>query len=487
MDFVKLIFHNKSKILIALMMGILVLGILARIFSWSDFLFYDDSYAYALGGKFFAESLNFSGNMGAMGSSFLFPIYKSGYAIFSSLFTGIGIDPILAGKIISLGSSLLSTYLFYLLGKKLLEKKQNLLSLALFGISFVAVAVSTLVLSESLAVVLILAVILLILSGRFLPVLGGIIYFLAILTRPELALLLPAFLFLSWRNKNLIWFGSGLGVSVIAGITFAYFAGIDLSLIWKSALELLQGNFALKFTGIKTLLFFDYIIFVLGIFGWFLLKNKSLKIFLALWILPLFLVYLPRDQFRFYALIIPALALTSGIGVWKIWGKIISFKKKWLIWVSVVASIILFGLQVFYIFRPWHPAVSYERAETLELQSALNKNSLPKEYVLASIAPEPIFLETGSSVLRIEAKNLRGSIEKFPEKIALVWDQALLTQLPDLAQKIDLAMAGNTFTFFRVDIPYYYKGDKINPQSPVKIYLMTKEQLLALIATNQLT
>ncbi len=278
-------------------------------------------------------------------------------------------------------------------------------------------------------------------------------------------------------------------------LTVVLFLGIIIALgfIYYFGFPQYYLNFSAFINFVKV----DFLAGILGIIGLFYLfkKDRNIFIFFLLIFLPLFLIYYPRSDFRFFIHLLLVLIPASAILLIEIY-KIIRIKiervRSPILYISSIFAIIfvfsfLFLLQTSQAaYRKWLPPVSYEKQMSLQLAGVVKEKNISSDVIILTYHIEPCYIDTGLSSWQIKKEK-----PYIPEEVSLqrpllvIIDEGMWDQRPEFSQFAEYSLKPYNISEFKIDVPYYHGRYHYWSDRPVKVYLVEdKEILFKLLITN---
>lgn len=271
----------------------------------------------------------------------------------------------------------------------------------------------------------------------------------------------------------------------------AQFYGIlvILSLLLCFVIPLIAGrayNWQASWFTLRT----DFIVIVFGIIGLILLFKKDFykALFSYLFIFPLFAVYFSfggGGDFRHINLILPILTILAAFTIWQILGILKKWldKKKGLNYKFSLFGILLiigllFYLQFYQDWKPWHSLISYEKEVGQSVKKIIDQENISSNAVLISSFPEAHYLYTDLSTW--EQKNEKPFLDKSisgDQEIILVIDEGTRDKYPILAEIADKNLKQYALKSILSTVKYQYGSNIWWPKRLTTIYRLKAGEL----------
>jgi hypothetical protein len=452
---VKTLVSKLSNSDLAIALSLTAIGAALRLQAQGGTLLYPDSYQFLLLAKGLVEGSPVSPLMGADGDTWAIPFYKLGYAVFSAPLVGIGLSPRSAGEIVSFVAGCASVpaiyYTLVISGRSRVAAIGGAVAMAL---SFSAAGWSRFVMAESLAICLAAFTLLLAtLTGyrrsHFFAICTAIVGAIMVLVRMELVILIPVALVLSrnhyvrdWRFERRYLITPFLVAFVILAIVLAWLAqhvaeAFTLNpefYVRASIARIVDGqeSGSRGLYGLWSFIRHEPLLLTLGATAFLAeLRSKKLALDPMYWgIALLLLVAIPRNDVRFFASLIPVLALVAGRGA-VVWWHLLERAAR-LPSVAAAASltglmflmaVMIGGAQVNASLSDWHLTESYEAQAIGLLEGRLEMMDITPD-VICSYSPEAYYLLTGRSSRRLTQQGLSSCLDdRLDESMLLVIDE----------------------------------------------------------------
>ena len=430
---------------IAAAAALTLLGALVRLNAQDGILLYPDSYQFLLVIRGLAEGIPINAAMGAGGDVWSAPFYRLGYPILASPLQLALRDPEAAAQALSLAAGTATIPVVYLLTRLALRSRAAAIGAGLVAtLSFSLATWSNFVMPEATAVFLLtLSMLLAYLAGRSqqaMTVAAALATALLILVRFEMILAVPsllAFIVLGARQAR----GNPLPLvrvylMSLAGLIFAFvlalwwafgdvMSGFSLNPISffhahfvESTADAQQGAPALS--SLRDFLDRDPLLILAGGIGLMLALRRRREQRWALWlqVLPLFPLYVLRNDMRYFVLLTPALAYASGLAFGEAWAALshlaTSQRAAPALAVSTATSLALVALmfwQTDLTNDTWHASQNYEYAAATEVDKRLANLDLSEQPILCAHYAEAYYYVTELPTRRADADALAACLD----------------------------------------------------------------------------
>jgi hypothetical protein len=446
----------------ALVAGLTLLAVLIRLGAQHGILLYPDSYQFLLVIRGLAEGLPLDAAMGVGGDAWSAPFYRLGYPVLAfPLYPVLG-DAEAAGRALSFAAGIATIPMVYLLARLAIGSRAAAIGAGLLlSVSFSLATWSKFVMPESTAVFLLtLSMLLAFLAGRggarTLGAAAALASAVLILVRFEMILVVPsllAFIALGARQGrgNLLPIArvylaslAGLVVAFALGLWWAF--GDVVSALSLDPVGFLHAHFvesttdahqeALALSGLRDFLDRDPLLVLTGGVGLALVLRWRREHRWALWlqVLPLFLLYVLRNDMRYFSLLAPALAYAGGLAFAEAWGALsrlaTSQRTAPALAVSTAASLGLVALvswQMDLTNDTWHPSQNYEYAAATEVDKRLADLDLSERPTLCAYYAEVYYYVTELPTRRANVDALAACLDNdgHAEPVLLIVDAPL--------------------------------------------------------------
>ncbi len=431
---------------LAMAAALTLLGALVRLNAQDGILLHPDSYQFLLVIKGLSGGLPLHGSLGAGGDAWAIPFYRIGYPFLAFPIYLFSRDPQVAAKALSFAAGTATVPAVYFLALLVLRSRAAAVGAGLaLALSFSAAAWSNFVMSEATAAfVLTLAMLLAYVGGRSgsraTVAAAALAAAFLVLVRFELILAMPslvALMALGTRRRQ-----GNLGPVVktylasMAGLLIAF----DLALWWAAG-DVMSGfslnpaqlfsehvvhptataqESALVFSGLHDFLKQEPLLVVGGAAGLLLATRWRSEYRWALWlqIVPLLLFYLPRNDMRYFAMLVPALALGAGLALHEAWELLSRFVASRpavpALALSGACSLSLLGLAVWQADLtgdPWHASKSYEYTAATEVEERLADSGLSGQTTLCAYYAEAYHFVTGMPTRRPNGEDVSACLD----------------------------------------------------------------------------
>jgi hypothetical protein len=408
---------------LAVAAALTLLGALIRLNAQDGILLNPDSYQFLLVIKGLSNGLPLDASLGVGGDAWSIPFYRVGYPFLAFPLYVFTRDPQGAAQALSFAAGTATIPAVYLLALLVLRSRAAAIGAGLaLAFSFSAAAWSNFVMPEATAVFLLtLAMLSAYLAGRSgsrpMVVAAALVAALLVLVRFELILAvasLVAFMALGARHRQpSLW---PIAKTYLAS-TAAFLVALDLALWWvagdvMSGFDLNPSRFfgdhfvdsttaahenALVFAGFHDFLSQEPLLVIGGGAGLLLATRwrPEYRLALLLQVVPLLVVYLPRNDMRYFALLLPALTLGAGLICREAWEAFLRFVASQralpALAASAVCSVVVLGLagwQLDLTNDTWHATSSYEYTAATEVDERLTDSGLSAQTTLCAYYAE---------------------------------------------------------------------------------------------------
>ncbi len=509
---------NSWKIFI--LVGIITLfGMVVRINSLSPYLFYPDSYVQIIVAHNISDYGSVIGLLGDKGM--LYPDFfgwtRPVYPLLILLFGFIFQNTILVAKYISFFAGVLTIPLAFLfISKALKSKTTGVIASILLCISYNHAIWGGFVLSDTVGVFFLTLFLYFLFKyldlesnfGEYADLTAGALFAVAVLSRYEYFIILPAVIYLFWAKslslkqlgiKILNFTGGGALVFSIAYYFLSPFS-IDSSRSAEQIGGFVSSLGGLDLTAIKGFVISDPIIAIAGLLGlvWMLnaKEDRTLATFTLFSIIPLELLYYqtnPEMQ-RYFVHLLPFLIIPASYAISQAYTYIVglpSAKK------SIIALFFIIGLgaQLYYTYIGLHgkdQELWFTQGYEEKASEAVNKSieaTTDRDHILIASFPEPYYLFTKFSIQSIADSFpfVFISPEYDTKYVYIVEDEGMRKIFPNftefletaLRSKVQAGVEGREITTLPVDAIYRYRTE-IQPVSlPIVIYKLKLGDLKA--------
>ncbi|MDP2950340.1 MAG: glycosyltransferase family 39 protein, partial [Chloroflexota bacterium] len=394
---------------LAVAAALTLLGALIRWGAQDGIFLHPDSYQFLLTLKGLAQGPPLADALGPGGDAWSIPFYRLGYPLLAFPVYLLTRDPELAAKALSFVAATATIPTVYFLALLTLRSRAAAVGAGLaVALSFSSAAWSRFVMPEATAAFLLaLAMLLAYLAGRSgrptpFATCAALAAALLVLVRLELILAVPSlavFLAIGARHSQrslrpvlrtylasvaalLVAFAAALwwmAGDVISGFSLNPASFLSDYLL-KPTAEAHEGT--LVFTGLHDFLNQEPLLVISGGLGLLLATRWRPEYRWALWlqVAPLFVVYLLRNDMRYFAILVPALAFAAGLIFREAWAFLARFSADRdrgaapALALSGAFSVVLLGLalwQVDLTDDTWHASGSYEYAAARAVEGRL--------------------------------------------------------------------------------------------------------------------
>lgn len=499
--------RKASNVFIILGLALLV-GFFVRYSALSSYIFYPDGYVQII----VAENIkNFGGVIGTLGNGGMLypdffgwtrPIYPILILVFDFFYGNI----IPSARTVSFLLGLFAIPLAYLYVRKALTSKlAGCVGAILLAISWNHAVWGGYILSDTTGVFFLLLFLVCFFSitrsqseiGDYKEILIGVVFFLAILSRYEYALLVIPVLYLLYnsvenRKQFIVRF-----FNILAGafLTFSVFY------YWLSPFSIASGATSqvgsllsslgtLNLTALTKFVLTDPIIFFFGICGlfWMFYKNemRHLAVFSAFSILLLEIIYyqINPEMQRYFVHLIPFILLPASYFAVVITEQI-NINSKKMAYIIIPLIMLVFGWQIYYTYVGLHKEddgiwfmAGYEELASKRFALDNAETATQNSIVIASF-PEPYFLFNRQSTQSITDSHPFIYISGVPSNtlIYIVEDEGMRKVFPVFTKFLDSEMQDKITYTFPIDAMYRYGGDIESVYDPVIVYIISLNDL----------
>lgn len=430
---------------LAIAAALTLLGALVRLSAQDGILLHPDSYQFLLVIRGLAEGIPLDAAMGAGGDAWSAPFYRLGYPILAFPLHLILADAEAAAQALSLAAGTATVPVAYLLARLALGSRAAAIGAGLVAaLSFSLATWSNFVMPEATAVFLLtLSMLLAYLAGRggqTLAAAAALTTALLVLVRFEMILAVPsllAFIALGARQGRgnplplvRVYLASLAGLIVAFALALSWTFGHVMSGFSLNLASSLQAHFvestadahqgAPALSGLRDFLDRDPLLILAGAMGLTLALRRRREQCWALWlqVLPLFPLYVLRNDMRYFALLTPALAYASGLAFGEAWAALSRFATSQraapALAVSAATSLALVALvfwQTDLTNDTWHASQNYEYAAATDLDKRLADLDLSEQPILCAYYAEAYYYVTELSTRRADIDALAACLD----------------------------------------------------------------------------
>jgi len=414
---------------LAVAAALTLLGALIRLTAQDGILLNPDSYQFLLVIKGLSHGVPLDASLGVGGDAWSIPFYRVGYPFLAYPLYVFTHDPEGAAKALSFAAGTATVPAVYFLALLVLRSRAAAIGAGLaLTLSFSAAAWSNFVMPEATAALLLAVSMLSAYLGgrsgsRAVVAVAALAAALLVLVRFELILVIPslvAFMTLGARHRQRsLWPLAKTYLASMAGLLLVF----DLALWWvagdvMSGFDLNPSRFfsdhfvdsttaahenALVFAGFHDFLNQEPLLAIGGGAGLLLATRWRPECRWALWlqVVPLLVVYLPRNDMRYFALLVPALALGAGLvcrEAWELLSRYVASRPAVPAFaLSGACSLALLGLalwQVDLTSDTWHASRSYEYTAATGVEERLGASGLWGQTTLCAYYAEAYYFVT---------------------------------------------------------------------------------------------
>jgi hypothetical protein len=423
-----------------------LLAAIIRLNTQDGILLNPDSYQFLLVIKALGHSVPLDASLGAGGDAWSIPFYRIGYPFLASPIYALTRDPESAAKALSFAAGTATVPAAYVLARLVLQSRTAAVASGLaLAISFSAAAWSNFIMPEATAAFLLtLAMLSAYLAGRsgstLMVAVAALVTTLLVLVRFELTVAVPslvAFMALGACRSGLgLWPLAKRYLACAAGFLIAF----DLAL-WLVAGDVMSGfdlnpfrmfgdhfvdststahENALVFAGFHDFLNQEPLLAFIGGAGLLVAMRwrPEYRWPLLLQVVLLLIVYIPRNDMRYFALLTPALALGVGLfsrEAWEIFSRFVAKQRAApALAASGVCSVALLSLAVWQAdltTDTWHATNSYEYTAATEVDERLADSSLSTRTTLCAYYAEAYYFVTGLPTRRLSDDDLSACLD----------------------------------------------------------------------------
>ena len=445
----------------ALVAGLTLLAVLIRLSAQDGILLYPDSYQFLLVIRGLGEGIPLDAAMGAGGDAWSAPFYRLGYPILAFPLHLVLGDAEAAAQSLSFAAGTATVPVVYLLARLALGSRAAAIGAGLVAaVSFSLATWSNFVMPEATAVFLLtLSMLLAYLAGRGAQAMApaaALTTALLILVRFEMILAVPsllAFIALGARQGRgdplplvHLYLASLAGLIVAFALALRWAFGDVMSGLSLNPVSLLEAHFvdstadahqgAPALSAVRDFLKRDPLLMLAGGIGLVLALRWQREHGWALWlqVLPLFLLYVLRNDMRYFVLLTPALAYASGLTFSEAWAALSRFASSQraapALAVSAAASLALLALvfwQTDLTNDTWHASQSYEYAAATEVHRGLADLGLSEQPTLCAYYAEAYYYATELPTRRADIDALTACLDtdSQDEPVLLIVDAPL--------------------------------------------------------------
>jgi hypothetical protein len=431
---------------LAMAAALALLGAVARLSAQDGIPLNPDSYQFLLVIKGLSHGLPLDASLGVGGDAWSIPFYRIGYPFLAFPIYLLTRDPEAAAKALSFAAGTATVPAVYFLALLALRSRAAAIGAGLtLALSFSAAAWSNFVMPEATAAfVLTLAMLLAYLAGcnrsRAVVVVAALSAAILVLVRFDLILTIPslvAFMALGARSRQSspgpiikTYLVSMAGLLAVFGLTLCWAAGNVMSGFSFNPAQFLSDHFvdptaaahegALVFAGLHDFLNREPLLVVGGGAGLLLATRWRPEYRWALWlqVAPLLVVYLPRNDMRYFALLVPALAFGTGLlsrEAWEFLSRFVARQRALpALLLATASSVALLGLvlwQVDLTNDTWHASRSYEYTAATMVEQRLADSNLSGQTTLCAHYAEAYYYVTELPTRRADIDALAACLD----------------------------------------------------------------------------
>ncbi len=492
----------------ALVVGLTLLALFIRLNAQDGILLYPDSYQFLLVIRGLAESIPLDAAMGAGGDAWSAPFYRLGYPILAFPLHLVIADPETAAKALSLAAGTATVPVVYVLARLALRSRVAAIGAGLAtALSFSLATWSNFVMPEATAVFLLtLSMLLAYLAGRAgraVAVAAALITALLVFVRFEMLLAVPslvAFIALgAGQERSNLLPVVRLYLTSLAGLIAAFALGLwwafggvmsglsmdPASLFQAHVIEATtaahQGAPALS--GLRDFLDREPLLILAGGMGLALALRRRPDQRWALWlqVLPLLLVYGLRNDMRYFALLVPALAYAGGLALDEGWAALrrlaTSQRAAPALTISATASLAVLTIvfwQTDLTNDTWHASQNYEYAAAADVDSRLADINLGGQPTLCAYYAEAYYYVTELPTRRADSDSLTGCLNPDGQDgpVLLIVDAPLRMSAGDGIDGLERAAGTVTLLEVSPSAPYLHGRYRYVDTELIRGYLL---------------
>jgi len=494
---------------LAMAAALALVGALVRLNAQDGILLHPDSYQFLLVIKGLSHGLPLDASLGVGGDAWSIPFYRTGYPFLAFPLYLFSRDPEAAAKALSFAAGTATVPAVYFLALLVLRSRAAAIGAGLaLAVSFSAAAWSNFVMPEATAAFLLtLAMLSAYVGGRSgsraAVVVAALAAALLVLVRFELILVLPslvAFMALGARRRQgNPWPLVKTHLASMAGLLIAF----DLALWWAagdvmSGFDLNLARFfnehfvdstaaaherALVFAGFHDFLNQEPLLVIGGGAGLLLTTRWRPEYRWALWlqVVPLLVVYLPRNDMRYFALLVPALALGAGLafhGAWELLSRFVASRPAVpALALSGGCSLALLALalwQVDLTNDTWHASRSYEYTAATEVDERLTDSGLSGPTTLCAYYAEAYHFVTGMPTRRANGDDVSACWDGNNDgrQVVLIVDAPLRLLIREGSDGLDSIGGSDMLLEVSPAAPFLYGRQSYLDTEPIRGYVL---------------
>ena len=486
-----------------------LLGALVRLSAQDGIPLNPDSYQFLLVIKGLSYGLPLDASLGVGGDAWSIPFYRIGYPFLAFPIYLLTRDPEVAAKALSFAAGTATVPAVYFLALLAVRSRAAAIGAGLaLALSFSAAAWSNFVMPEATAAfVLTLAVLLAYLAGcnrsRAMVVVAALSAAILVLVRFDLILTIPslvAFMALGARSRQSspapvikTYLVSMAGLLAVFGLTLWWAAGNVMSGFSFNPAHFFNDHFvdptaaahegALVFAGLHDFLNQEPLLVIGGSVGLLLATRWRPEYRWALWlqVAPLLVVYLPRNDMRYFALLVPGLAFGTGLVFCEAWEFLSRFVARQralpALVLSTASSVALLGLvlwQVDLTNDTWHASRSYEYTAATRVEQRLADSSLSGQTTLCAHYAEAYHFVTELPTRRANGDDLSACLNGngATGQVVLIVDAPLRLLVREHTDGLDSIEGSEMLLEVSPTAPFLYGRHSYVDTEPIRGYLL---------------
>jgi hypothetical protein len=486
-----------------------LLGALVRLNAQDGILLHPDSYQFLLVIKGLSHGVPLDASLGVGGDAWDIPFYRVGYPFLAFPIYLFSRDPEQGAKALSLAAGVACVPAVYFLALLVLRSRAAAIGAGLaLALSFSAAAWSNFVMPEATAALLLtLAMLSAYMGGRSgsRPVVVGaaLVAALLVLVRFELILTVPSlvvFMALGARRRqgNLAplaktYLASAAGLLVAFDLALWWAAGDVMSGFDLNLSRFFSDHFvdstaaahenALVFSGFHDFLNQEPLLVFAGAAGLLLATRWRPEYRWALWLQVVFLllIYIPRNDMRYFAMLVPSLSLGAGLISREAWEALSRFLASQravpALAVSGACSLALLGLVLWQLDLTndtWHASGSYEYAAAAEVDQRLIDSGLSGQTTLCAYYAEAYYFVSDLPTRRPTEQDASACLDGNGDsrRVVLIVDAPLRLLARNSSEGLDGITASEPLLEVTPAAPFLYGRHSYLDTEPIRGYLL---------------
>ena len=494
---------------LATAVALTLLGALIRLNAQDGILLNPDSYQFLLVIKGLSHGVPLDPSLGVGGDAWSIPFYRIGYPFLAFPLYVFTRDPEGAAQALSFAAGTATIPAVYFLALLVLRSRVAAVGAGLaLALSFSAAAWSNFVMPEATAAFLLtLAMLSAFVGGRSgsRPMLmaAALVAALLVLVRFELILVvagLVAFMALGARHRQRsLWpiaktyLASAAGFLLVFDLALWWVAGDVMGGFDLNPLRFFGDHFvdsttaahenALVFAGFRDFLDQEPLLVIGGGAGLLLATRWRPEYRLALWlqVIPLLLVYLPRNDMRYFALLVPALTLGTGLICSEAWGVLSRFvagqRAAPALAASGVCSLALLGVALWQLDLTndtWHATSSYEYTAATEVDERLTDSGLSAQTTLCAYYAEAYYFVSDMPTRRPGKDDVSACLDANGDsrQVVLIVDAPLRLLAGNSGEPLDGIEGSEVLLEVAPTAPFLYDRNAYLDTEPIRGYVL---------------